>query len=90
VITPEHLGRFKDVRDLIEIGTANEIVNKTGIADSIIKYANLMTARNEAVSESAIAKYITKRQRIPTNKGVKALASEKFETSEKYLVAKRA
>lgn len=78
------------MRDLIEIGTANEIVPKTGMADSIIKYANLMTARNEAVLESSIARYITKRQQIPTNKGVKALASEKFEASEKYLVAKRA
>ena len=43
-IKPVHPGRSKDIRDLIEIGVANEVTFKTGISKEIIQYARLYPA----------------------------------------------
>ena len=60
-----HGGRVKDVRDLIEIGTAYEVTGKLGIADDIIAYAKIGAQKNPSILESPIVKYIVENGKLP-------------------------
>jgi translation initiation factor 1 (eIF-1/SUI1) len=61
-----HGGRVKDVRDLIEIGTAYEVTGKLGIAKEIVTYAKIGAQKNPAILESPIVRYIVENGKLPS------------------------
>lgn len=88
-IKPVHPGRIKDVRDLIEIGVANEITFKTGIAKDIIQYAKLYAAKDASVKESPVAEYLISANKFPVKSDVGVLTSKTLRKPEKLQIIKR-
>ena len=71
-----HGGRVKDVRDLIEIGTAYELTKQVGIAKEVVQYAQIAAKRHPEILESPIVKYIVENGKLPTKSKVAELTSE--------------
>jgi len=88
-IKPVHPGRIKDVRDLIEIGVANEVTYKTGISKDIIQYAKLYAAKEGSVKESPVAEYLIKNNKMPTKPEFNVLTSSILKKSEMMHVITR-
>ena len=88
-LKPVHPGRSKDIRDLIEIGVANEVTFKTGIAKEIIQYAKLQAAKGFDVGKSPVATHLVKHERMPTMPEFKVLTSGSLKDSEISLLARR-
>ena len=61
-----HGGRVKDVRDLIEIGTAYEVTKRVGISKDVVQYAQIAAKRHPEILESPIVKYIVDNGKLPT------------------------
>jgi hypothetical protein len=88
-LIPKHEGREKDIRDLIEIGTAYEVTKGIGIGKSVIDYALTSAKEFSSVSESPIASFIVSKKRLPTDAEIKVLISGgKLSTKEADVVLK--
>lgn len=77
-LEPVHAGRVKDIRDLIEIGVANEVTFKTGISKDIINYARLTSAKYKGVTESPVVRYIVEVGKMPNKDDLSALTDGKL------------
>ena len=71
-----HGGRVKDVRDLIEIGTAYEVTGKLGISKEIISYTGIAVKKNPTILESPIVKYIYENGKLPTKPQILKMVAE--------------
>lgn len=73
---PMHPGRVKDVRDLIEMGTAYEVKMKVGISKEIIQYSKIAAKKHPEILESPIINHIVKNGKIPTEAQIKLMTSK--------------
>ena len=73
---PMHPGRVKDVRDLIEMGTAYEVKMKVGISKEIIQYSRIAAKKHPEILESPIINHIVKNGKIPTEAQIKLMTSK--------------
>jgi translation initiation factor 1 (eIF-1/SUI1) len=70
-IQPVHEGRVKDVRDLIEIGTAYELTKNIGIARDILNYTKIAVEKHPEILESPVIKYINENGKLPSVEQIK-------------------
>ncbi|MCK9575918.1 MAG: hypothetical protein M0R51_08240 [Clostridia bacterium] len=70
-----HGGRVKDVRDLIEIGTAYEVTQKIGIASDIIQYAKIAAKKHPDILDSPVVKYIVDNGKLPSKAAINKMNS---------------
>ena len=73
---PMHSDRVKDVRDLIEMGTAYEVKMKVGISKEIIQYSRIAAKKHPEILESPIINHIVKNGKIPTEAQIKLMTSK--------------
>jgi len=73
---PMNSGRVKDVRDLIEMGTAYEVKNGVGISKEIIQYSRIAAKKHPEILESPIINHIVKTGKIPTEAQIKLMTSK--------------
>lgn len=76
-----HTGRVKDVRDLIEIGTANKVIKGTGKAADVVRYTKAAVSkypqivdRTQSKAYSRVAEFILRNDRLPTKAELNRLA----------------
>jgi len=87
-IEPEHEGRIKDIRRLIETGVGNENTFNTGIKPTILEYSKTMVEKYPSVKESPISEYMAEQGKFPNKAQSFVLNSDIMTKPERYLVVR--
>lgn len=88
VIEPEHEGRIKDIRRLIEIGVGSENTFGLGTKQTLVDYTKTTTAKYPTVADSPVAEFIGSKSRVPTKSEAYVLNSNALQETKKNVILK--
>ncbi|MBP2029378.1 hypothetical protein J2755_000298 [Methanohalophilus levihalophilus] len=85
-ILPKHEGRVKDVRDLVEIGSAYAAEGKANVGPQIVRYTELAVEKFPEIRESPVVDFIAKNRQIPDKSVIRNMISQERTAQPKELI----